>query len=635
MFGAGSETTEWGIASDGESAMSSPKRILVPVDFSDHSQFLIDHACGLAEQTKSELHVLHVQPMHKATESNGVDARGALEQLGSLVRPADELELQTTKRVLQGLPHRAIVDYAQDQNVELIVMGTHGRRGLSHFALGSVAERVLRSAPCPVQVVRTSQSTAQQLEQAAAALTEVFGDSLAGPIVETEQRICSAISDRLQVSSTQATQLFDQLKLREWAVNQSAKSDQAEWTFVTGVEFVDGEIDFRPADQQSPAAELVARARQLRATDIHLDPCGQEEYRVRLRIDGQLEEYCRLNRDIADHVCNQWKMMAGLDIAEPFQPKEGRVAFPASADGLRELEARLTTAPVADGEAATMRLFSSENVYIPILELGFGKPAQAAVDDMLSRNEGLVLVTGPTGSGKTTTVYSMLETISSSGKNIVSIEDPVEFNVPFVRQMEVDLRHNITMTGGLRTMLRMDPDVVFVGEIRDALAAEIAMRAASAGRYVFSTLHTRDVASVVTALRDLGLPDRSLAANISGIVNQRLVRRLCTQCRESVAFTPVMKSMCEQYSLSVPESIYEAKGCLKCRGTGYWGRVGVFEAVALTSELREVIVSGVDEAGLRHALIDSGMVTLDADAVTKVIAGITDVHEVQRVHWLL
>ena len=547
------------------------QRILAAVDFSPHSQAIIDHACEIAERADAELHVVHVENRSQpATSPDGSPVgemtRLGLERLAALARPADELKLSTQKTILTGIPHRAIIDYAKSNGITQIVMGTHGRKGLSYLALGSVAQHVLRDAPCPVQILKTPKRVDHPLD--------------------------------------------------------------------ASVELANAEGKFRPTADSSGATQLISRALKLCATDIHVDPIDETQSRVRFRIDGKLSEYCRLDREVADPLINQWKLLADMDVTEPFMPKEGRVSFPRPLAEFRNTEARLTTALVADGESVAIRLLSHEDVFIPINELGLGDNAQRSVDEMLRRNEGIILVTGPTGSGKTTTVYTMLETISTSGANIVSIEDPVEYSLPFVRQMAVDERRGINMTTGLRTMLRMDPDVIFLGEIRDVAAADIAMRAASSGQYVFSTLHSRDVASVITALQDLGLPNRSLAVNISGVVNQRLMRRLCVHCRQEVNVKAEARALFDRHSMDAPAKLYEPFGCVKCRDSGYRGRIGVFEAIAFDDNIRAAIADADNEAELRQSLMQKGMTSLDIDALNKVIMGVTDLDEAIRVRWL-
>src|SRR4029079_10121337 len=240
------------------------------------------------------------------------------------------------------------------------------------------------------------------------------------------------------------------------------------------------------------------------------------------------------------------------------------------------------------------------------------------------------LVTGPTGSGKTTTVYSMLESMGAADKNIVSIEDPVEFPARFIRQMEVDQRHNVTMSSGLRTLLRMDPDIVFLGEIRDAEAAGIAMRAASSGKYVFTTLHTRDVASTVTAILDLGIDRRSLAGNLTAIISQRLVRRLCPQCRREVNLLDKDRQWFAQHGIEPPGQVFESAGCPACRGQGYRGRIGVFEVISADIELIRLITHGATEQDVREWMRQSGPPALTADALAKVASGLTSLNEARR-----
>jgi type II secretory ATPase GspE/PulE/Tfp pilus assembly ATPase PilB-like protein len=368
----------------------------------------------------------------------------------------------------------------------------------------------------------------------------------------------------------------------------------------------------------------------LRATDIHIDAVGSE-YSVRFRIDGRLQRYCQLDGDVAAHLIQQFKTLARLDIADPFHPQEGRLRMPPE---LAHLEVRITMSPVAGGEAVALRIFDRESVFRPLDRLGLSKWSLAVIDGITQRGEGLVLVTGPTGSGKTTTVYSMLEALGNGERNIVSIEDPVEFPASFIRQMEVDERHGVTMTSGLRTLLRMDPDVMFLGEIRDTEAAEIAMRAASSGKYVFSTLHTRDVASTVTALRDMGIDARSLAENLTGIVSQRLVRRLCLECRQATSVNDEKRVLLEGYRIECPAQWFRAVGCSACRGTGYRGRIGIFEVVLVDEELLREIARGAAEHELREYIRRLGTRDLQSDALTKVCDGITSFDEAIKMCWV-
>jgi len=541
------------------------------------------------------------------------------------------------RAAVAGTPHREICRYAQQHDIDLIVMGTHGRTGLAHAAIGSVAERVVASAPCPVLVIRHPDQEDDLVKQAARLLRDEFGTAIRGEFGETRATLKGRLTRMLNVSEQASEFLVEKLRSEgnliweddssevdsptrpgTWRIGPFRATDDA------------GAPVFQSKADGSPAIDLVIRAAALRATDIHIDVVGRE-YAVRFRIDGRLQRYCQLDTEVASHLIQQFKTLARLDIADPFRPQEGRLRLPPE---LSELEVRTTTSPVAGGEAVALRIFDRENVFRPLHRLGLSAPSLAAIDGMMRRGEGLVLVTGPTGSGKTTTVYSMLETLGSGERNIVSIEDPVEFPAAFVRQIEVDERHGVTMTSGLRTLLRMDPDVVFLGEIRDAEAAEIAMRAASSGKYVFSTLHTRDVASTVTALRDLGIDSRSLAGNFTGIVSQRLVRRLCPQCRQASSITDSERSVLEKHGIGPPPQWFQPVGCPACRGTGFRGRIGVFEAVLTDEGFLRDIARGAAEHELRGYIRRSGTADLTTDALSKVCAGITSFDEAMKMCWV-
>jgi type II secretory ATPase GspE/PulE/Tfp pilus assembly ATPase PilB-like protein len=247
--------------------------------------------------------------------------------------------------------------------------------------------------------------------------------------------------------------------------------------------------------------------------------------------------------------------------------------------------------------------------------------------------EGVVLVTGPANSGKTTTAYSMVYALDDGHRNIVTIEDPPEYHIPSFRQLAADERHGVTMTSGLRTLLRMDPDIVLVGEIRDVEAAQIAMRAASSGKFVFTTLHTRDVASTLTALRDLHVDNRSLAGNLTGIVSQRLVRRLCPRCRREAALDADSARLFADEGLEPPERVLAPAGCEACRQTGYFERIGIFEVVVPDREFRAAIESGASEDELRSVIRSQGTTSLRSDALLKVQSGATSLDELRAMTW--
>ncbi|MGI9519998.1 MAG: ATPase, T2SS/T4P/T4SS family, partial [Pirellulaceae bacterium] len=502
--------------------MTVVKQILCPTDFSRHSSAALMYACDLARESDAALHLVHVHNGSPAESS----PHTLLNRIARSINPADELRITTVKAVVEGRPHQAIVNYVGEKEIDLVVMGTHGRTGLAHLTMGSVTAKVVRDSPCPVLVLGPREGESASLNQAAQLIQPQI-EQLPDDRDEALDQMSKLLSEGLDLPAVSCLQLLDELERRRWL-----KWRDGGWTINDAADLADQPTGFQPdRKSESQATDLIMRGNTLSATDIHIDPVDDEVTVVRMRIDGQLEEYCRMSREVTSHLINQLKNLGDLDIAEPFRVQEGRLRMP---PGHSDIEVRMTSIPVAGGEAVALRLATPERVFFPITQLGLSESALETVNQMLRQQEGVVLVTGPTGSGKTTTVYSMLEMLGGEHRNIVSIEDPVEYAVPFVRQMNVDIKHQVTMSSGLKTMLRMDPDVLFVGEIRDEEAATIAMQAARSGKYVLSTLHTRDVASTIVALRDLGLQDRSIAENVTGIVNQRLVRRLCDQCKRPV-----------------------------------------------------------------------------------------------------
>jgi type II secretory ATPase GspE/PulE/Tfp pilus assembly ATPase PilB-like protein len=399
------------------------------------------------------------------------------------------------------------------------------------------------------------------------------------------------------------------------------------------VEHVKDESDIKYEDlkqSESPAIDLLSRAISLRASDVHIDPLEADQYGIRFRIDGHIAAYCTVESSVAERLMQQYLTLARLD-NESFRPREGRLFLPGH---MRNFEVRLTATPVAGGRAVALRISAKENVYLPLESLGFSSDGLETVKQLLHGGEGLVLVTGPTGSGKTTSVYSMLETLGTSKQCIVSIEDPVEFDVPFARQINVDDRHGVTMTSGLKTLLRMDPDIIFVGEIRDPENAEIALRGASSGRFVFSSLHTRDVASTITALRDLGMSNRTIAGNLVGVVNQRLLRKLCTDCRQTSEPSEACKHTFASLGFEQPTSVFRAVGCYACRGSGFKGRCGVFECVKMDDEIAEMIANNATEVELRRLIRSKGISGLRVEAMSRVRDGITSFEEATSLRWL-
>ncbi len=596
------------------------KQILVPTDFSRNSGQAIHYACDLAIEHKARLHLLHIG-------GDKGDDSPQLIRLAKMIEAHSEMAIDTVKKVIDGKPAEAIQQYAQDNEVDLIVMGTHGRTGFLHMTMGSVAEKVVREAPCPVLVLGPQYGGHVTMEHASKILLTAIGKGIEGQPETGRSQMYKILLEELRIPATTAILLIGELE--EKGV---LKYSGNKWTVVDEPNSRGDDSQFLPDfSSESAAVDIIKRARRLGATDIHLDPIENNEHVLRIRTDGKLREYCRLNQAVAIHLTNQLKSMANLDTADPFRAKEGHLHLP---DKYADLDIRFTSIPVSGGQAVSLRLFDSRKIFLPLEHLGFLESAMFSINKMLHSGEGIILVTGPTGSGKTTTVYSMLQSVSEGNQNIVSIEDPVEYFIPFVRQISVDAKHGVTMSEGLKTVLRMDPDVIFVGEIRDGEAASMGMRAASSGKYVFSTMHTRDVASTITALRDFGLDDRTLSSNLTGIVNQRLIRRLCSECKQPIDLNSSQKNAFACAGIEIPEKVYAPMGCEVCSGSGYHGRIGIFEVVHFQNEIRDAISAGNSEKEVRTALRSFGLGTLEEDALKKVALGLINFDEATSVRWL-
>ncbi|HID98230.1 MAG TPA: type II/IV secretion system protein [Thermodesulfobacteriaceae bacterium] len=364
-----------------------------------------------------------------------------------------------------------------------------------------------------------------------------------------------------------------------------------------------------------------------RASDIHIEPRRRESL-IRIRIDGVLHTIYSIPRIVHDAVCTRIKTMSRLDIAEKRKPQDGRIKI---ASGDDEAEVRVSTVPVAFGEKTVLRLQSPEILFADLEDLGFSKRDLTAYQSFISNTYGMILMTGPTGSGKSTTLYSTLRHLSTPQINIVTVEDPIEMVYEDFNQIAVQPQAGITFSSILRNILRQDPDIVMIGEIRDPETARYAVQAALTGHMVFSTLHTNDAVSAITRLRDLGLESYLIASTLLGVVGQRLVRRNCIKCSESfVVSSARLKSIgC------MPESEYlkviKGKGCSRCRNTGYWGRTGIYEVLAVSDMIREMIHNQTDESLIRKQAVSEGMTSLRQDACRKLTEGITTIEEIVRV----
>jgi len=394
--------------------------------------------------------------------------------------------------------------------------------------------------------------------------------------------------------------------------------------------------DLLDADDEAPIIRLVNslmfRAVKERASDIHINP-EERDISVRYRIDGVLREVIRPARRYQASIASRIKIMGGLNIAEKRLPQDGRIRIKIAG---RDVDIRLSTIPTANGERIVMRLLDKSAVLLDLGELGFEDWQLRIMDALITRSHGIVLVTGPTGSGKTTTLYGALAKINSPDLNILTIEDPVEIPLKGVGQVQVNPKIDLTFANGLRSFLRQDPDVIMVGEIRDLETAEIAIQASLTGHLVLSTVHTNDAAGAITRLADMGVQPFLVASSLVGVLAQRLVRVLCPACREP--YVPTAEEL-EQAGITPkilaqagnPKQLYRAAGCHACQETGYQGRTGIYELMLIDDDLRQLILKNVDSATIKRKAAEHGMVSLLDHGAYKVAKGITTAAEVLSV----
>jgi len=371
---------------------------------------------------------------------------------------------------------------------------------------------------------------------------------------------------------------------------------------------------------------LVENAISARASDIHVEPF-EDTLRIRYRIDGVLFDQESPPRRLQAAVTSRIKIMAEMNIAERRLPQDGRIRVTLQG---RRVDIRVSTVPTVHGESIVMRLLDRSSVFLPLEHLGFSGEIRARFEALIKRPHGILLVTGPTGSGKTTTLYAALDKINSSDRKIITVEDPVEYQLKGVNQIPVRAKIGLTFATGLRHIVRQDPDVILVGEIRDLETAEIAIQAALTGHLVFSTLHTNDAPGAITRLEDMGVEPYLVSSVLEGVLAQRLVRRICESCR-----VPDPPSRADLEALGVEAgrsyALYRGKGCDDCRGTGYRGRFGIYELFPITEEVRSLVLRRASTPEIRRHAIEAGMTTLRIDGWMKARDGLTTVEEILRV----
>jgi len=375
---------------------------------------------------------------------------------------------------------------------------------------------------------------------------------------------------------------------------------------------------------------LLQYAFEQRASDIHLEP-RRDMGRMRFRIDGVLHKVFEVPPAVMTAVVSRIKVLGRMDLAERRRPQDGRIKT--RSPGGREVEMRLSTMPTAFGEKCVMRIFDPDAAFKSIDQLGFSPQEAAGWTALVERPHGIVLVTGPTGSGKTTTLYSTLKRLATPDVNVCTVEDPIEMIAPEFNQMQVQLNIDLDFASGVRTLLRQDPDIIMIGEIRDLETAQMAVQASLTGHLVLSTLHTNDAPSAITRLLDLGVPHYLLASTLNGVLAQRLVRTLCPSCKVPKALTAEQWAVLADAEEALPQAPtpYAPVGCIECRRTGYLGRIGLYELLPLGSSLRRLIRADMDLAGFNRAARAEGVRTLRRAGLEKVAAGLTTIEEVLSV----
>ncbi|MGC9316934.1 MAG: GspE/PulE family protein [Armatimonadota bacterium] len=375
---------------------------------------------------------------------------------------------------------------------------------------------------------------------------------------------------------------------------------------------------------------LIQRAIQERASDIHAEPHGGG-VRIRYRIDGVLHEILRLPKYVHAPLISRLKIMANMNIAERRVPQDGRIHVRHAGE---DFDLRVSTIPTTMGEKCVMRILDKRGIMMGLANLGFSSSMLAQTETLIRQPNGMILSTGPTGSGKTTTQYSILNRINSVETNIITIEDPVEYQIDGISQVHVNRKAGLTFAIALKYFLRQDPDIILVGEIRDLETSEIAIQAALTGHLVLSTLHTNDAPSTVTRMIDMGVEPFLISSSVIASISQRLARKLCDECKEPYE-PPRDQLLGLGFDPDDPANedvtFYRGTGCPACRNTGYRGRIGIFELMVMTQEIRELVVKRASADQVKEAALASGMVTLADDAMDKATSGITDVDEILRV----
>ena len=515
-----------------------------------------------------------------------------------------DLDYITEKELIQVLEYQLQVPHAD-------LMKYYLDPGLAQFLPENIARRhkmvPVKKKGNKLQVAMTDPSDVVALDDA-----EMASDLEIEPLIGTSKEIEEALDT-----------IYDQEQIEEVGI-----STPSEFENISRLEEEDiDEEELEEIVEEAPVIEMankiIAEAFAEGASDIHIEPLD-DMVRVRNRVDGVLKEDLSLPKSIQAALISRLKIMADLDITERRVPQDGKVKMEM---GEEVLDLRVSTLPMVNGEKVVVRLLTKDSSLLTLDNLGFTRRNLDLLRSLISRPYGILLATGPTGSGKTTTLFASLNELNDSNRNIVTIEDPVEYQIRGVNQVQANPNVGRGFATTLRSVLRQDPDIIMVGEIRDEETAEIAVRAALTGHLVLSTLHTNDAPSTVTRLIDMGIPPYLVAGSVIGVVAQRLVRRLCRSCRQEDTLTEKEKSFLGDYE---PEQVYKSQGCPQCNQTGYKGRIAVQEVMEVDGEISQLIIEEKSQDEIKEASREKGMLTLKEDGLNKFEQGITDVSELRR-----
>ncbi|MDH3442672.1 MAG: type II secretion system ATPase GspE [Deltaproteobacteria bacterium] len=482
-----------------------------------------------------------------------------------------------------------------------------------------------------------------------ATIAEFLRSACIVPVKMDGPELVVATSNPLELSRLHALELASGLRVKPVLAKEKEITARIESLFgaaassdsplASGAREIEGAVDdedvahLRDMASEVPVIRLVnqllVRALESRASDVHIEPF-ENQLKVRYRIDGILHEVEPPPRQLKAAVVSRLKILAQLNIAERRLPQDGRIKIRLAG---KDVDLRIATVPTLYGESVVIRLLERSQIFTELDTLGFPPTLLQQFNDMITKPHGMILVTGPTGSGKTTTLYGALEKINDPGKKIITIEDPVEYQLGGVNQIQVKPQIGLTFANGLRSIVRQDPDIIMVGEIRDAETAEIAVQAALTGHLVFSTLHTNDAAGAISRLLEMGVQDYLLASSLLGVLAQRLVRRLCSNCRKEVPFAGAGNKDLEwgADNWATEQTTWDAVGCERCSDTGYLGRIGIFELLPASAEICRNIVRRADAGLIRGLATQQGMRLLREDGWDKVRQGVTTLAEVVRV----